>query len=157
GTYTFGWIDFPYYDYDYYPYNNLAGVKIETLPGTGALTLNGAAVPAGQLITAAEIAGGMLKFSPAANAVTPSATSFKFRVKDDGGTANGGIDTDPLARTLTIQVLAGPNQMPTGNDHTITSAREDVAYTIGVSDFPFADADNNALAAVKVTTVPASG
>ena len=31
-------------------------------------------------------------------------TSFAFKVKDDGGTAFGGIDLDPIARTMTIDV-----------------------------------------------------
>ena len=36
--------------------------------------------------------------------------SFTFRVQDDGGIANGGVDRDPVANTITIDVT--PDNLP---------------------------------------------
>ena len=36
-------------------------------------------------------------FTPAANANGAGYASFTFQVQDDGGTANGGVDLDPIA------------------------------------------------------------
>ena len=70
-------------------------MKITTLPGAGTLSDNGVAVTAGQFVTVADITGGKLTFTPAANAQAAAYASFTFQVQDDGGTANGGVDLDP--------------------------------------------------------------
>src|SRR5207244_2596375 len=62
---------------------------------------------------------------------------FTFQVKDDGLTLNGGVDLDPIAKTLSISVNA-INDAPTGADKTVTT-REDVAYVFATSDFGFSD------------------
>ena len=49
---------------------------------------------AGQFVPVADISGGMLKFTPAANANGAGYAIFTFQVQDDGGTANGGVDLD---------------------------------------------------------------
>ena len=64
------------------------------LPAPGTLKLNGVAVAAGEIVSAADIAAGKLKFTPAANANGAGYASFNFKVRDDGGTANGGVDLD---------------------------------------------------------------
>ena len=46
----------------------------------------------------ADINGGKLMFTPAANANGAGYASFTFQVQDDGGTANGGVDLDPTPR-----------------------------------------------------------
>ena len=70
------------------------------------LKLSGVAVAAGDFITAANIASGNLTFTPAADANGAGYASFTFQVQDDGGTANGGVDLDATARTMTIDVVA---------------------------------------------------
>src|SRR4029079_12762893 len=85
--------------------NNFSGVKITTLPGAGALTLDGVAVTAGQIVSAADIAAGKLVFTPAANASGAGYASFTFQVQDDDGIANGGADIDAIARAMSIDVL----------------------------------------------------
>ena len=45
---------------------------------------------------------GDLVFTPAANANGAGYASFNFKVRDNGGTANGGVDLDPSANTLTF-------------------------------------------------------
>src|SRR5260370_6405524 len=84
--------------------NALQAVHIDTLSGSGSLTNNGTPVIAGTVISAADIIAGPLKFTPAADANGASYASFTFQVQDNGGTANGGGDTDPTAKTITINL-----------------------------------------------------
>ena len=72
------------------------------------------AVTAGQSISAADITAGNLLFTPAAEANGTGYASFTFQVQDNGGTANGGANTDPAARTMTIDVSA-VNDAPTAS------------------------------------------
>jgi len=58
-----------------------------------------------------DISAGKLVFTPAANANGTGYASFTFQVEDDGGTANGGVNTDPTPRTMTVDVAA-VNQIP---------------------------------------------
>ena len=80
---------------------------------------------------------GKLKFTPAANANGAGYASFTFQVQDDGGTANGGVDLDQSANTMTINVTS-VNDAPAGTDKTVTIT-EDTAYTFGAADFGFTD------------------
>ena len=91
--------------------NNLSAVKIDTLPSAGSLTVNGVAVTAGQSVSAADIAAGRLVFHAPS---TPGAAhvDITFQVKDDGGVANGGADTDPTANTLHFDIAAQPAATP---------------------------------------------
>ncbi len=95
---TFAADEFGYSDADG---DALASVKIIELPaaGTGALTLNGTAIPSADLpktVTATELTGGGLKYAPPANANGTGYASFKFKVND--GTA------DSAEYTITINV-----------------------------------------------------
>ena len=77
-------------------------------------------------------------------------------MQDNGGTANGGVDLDQSANTITINVTA-VNDAPSGADNTVTTINEDAAYTFAAADFGFSDPNDspaNALAAVKITTLP---
>ncbi len=85
------------------PANTLAAVKITTLPGAGSLTLNGAAVTAGQFIDIADINAGHLVFTPAANANGNGYASLTFQVQDNGSGSN--LDLSP--NTLTHQCGRG--------------------------------------------------
>jgi hypothetical protein len=60
----------------------MSAVRIDTLPTAGTLTLSGAAVTAGQVITAADLTAGNLVFTPVTD-------------------ANGAV----VARNLTLNVL----------------------------------------------------
>jgi hypothetical protein len=154
GPYTFGAADFGFTDPGDTPANNLLAVKLTTLPAAGSLTLNGVAVTAGQVISAADLIAGKLKFAPAANANGAGYASFTFQVQDDGG----GIDLDVTARTMTIDVTA-VNDPPAGTSNTVTAA-EDGSHVFATADFGFLDAADtpaNALLAVKITTVPGAG
>ena len=107
------------------------------MPGAGTLTDNGVAVTAGQFVSVADIAGGKLIFTPVANANGAGYASFTFQVQDDGGIANGGVDLDPTARTMTINVTP-VNDAPAGP--TTPSRRSKTrAYTFAAADFGFSD------------------
>jgi hypothetical protein len=105
--------------------NALQAVKITTLPGAGGtLTNHGNPVSAGNFISVADITGGFLHFVPAANANGSPEASFTFQVQDNGGTANGGVDTDPSANTITINVTP-VNDAPTFNAGANQTVAED--------------------------------
>ncbi|MCC7037441.1 MAG: cadherin domain-containing protein, partial [Alphaproteobacteria bacterium] len=117
--------------------NTLSNVIISTLPAAGSLTLNGVAVTAGQIVSAANIASNLLRFTPAANTNGAGYASFTFRVQDSGGTANGGVDTDPTPNTITFNVTS-VNDGPAGTDTTVTTL-EDTQYTFTTANFGFTD------------------
>ena len=157
-AYTFTAADFGFGDANDTPANTLLAVKITTLPNTGSLTLNNVAVTVGQSIAVSDITGGLLKWTPASDASGNALATFTFQVQDNGDTANGGIDLDQSANTITLDVTA-VNDAPTGTDKTITT-NEDTAYTFTVADFGFGDATDtpaNTLLAVKITTLPTTG
>ena len=108
--------------------NALLNVRINTVSGAG-LTNNGNPVVAGSVISAADIAAGLLKYTPPANVNGAGQASFNFQVQDNGGTANGGVDTDQSANTITINVNA-VNDAPTATGLTQSLAiDEDAAAT----------------------------
>ena len=110
--YAFSPADFGFSDTDG---NALQSVTITTLPDAaqGALTLNGNPVSAGQVIAAADL--GNLVFTPAADVNGSGLGAFTFQVTDDGGTANGGQDTDQTPNTIDFDI-APVNDPPVAVD-----------------------------------------
>lgn len=158
-AYTFAAADFGFSDPNNSPANTLLAVKITTLPTVGSLTDNGAAVTAGAYIPVADITSGKLKFTPVSNATGSPYSSFTFQVQDNGGTALGGVDTDPTARKMTINVTVPANSAPVGKANTVATAKNK-PYVFAAADFGFSDPNDspvNALLAVKITTLPAKG
>jgi hypothetical protein len=151
-TYTLTPADFPFSDQDN---NTLKAVVIVTTPASGSLTLSGTPVSSGTAVSAADLGLGLLRFRPAADASGLPYTSLTFRVVDTGGTANGGEDTDALARTLTVHVTP-VNDPPVGQDRAI-AAIEDVAYVFTPADFPITDIDGHTLLAVRIGSLPEKG
>jgi len=93
--------------------DDFAGVVFTTVPTTGTLFYDadgpGGAAPVALAdgagpIAAADIAAGKVYFVPVADAFGSPYASFTFQVQDDGGMLNGGVDTDPTPRTMTINV-----------------------------------------------------
>ncbi|WP_165803879.1 Ig-like domain-containing protein [Limnohabitans planktonicus] len=150
GSKAFAASDFGFSDVDG---NALSAVIITTLPTAGTLKLNGTAFAAGQSIAVADL--GNLVFAPAANVNGTGYATIGFKVQDNGGTANGGVDTSAVANTLTINVTA-VNDAPTGTNAAI-AVLEDGSKTFAASDFGFSDVDGNALSAVIITTLPTAG
>ena len=79
----------------------LASVTIVTLPALGTLALDGTAVMADDVVTAAQIDGDMLTFTPARDAHGDPYTTFTFTVND-------GTDDSASAYTMTIDVTDAP-------------------------------------------------
>ena len=120
-------------------------------PATGTLTYNGTPVTATTVVPAADLDANKLVYTAPAT-VGPDA-SFSFQVQDNGGTANGGVDTDLTVRTITLHVTTGPNQAPSGTTSSSISTNEDTTYTIGQADFGFSDPDGNNFQTVKFGTI----
>ncbi|MFN3734817.1 Ig-like domain-containing protein, partial [Comamonas testosteroni] len=119
--YVFGTKDFAFSD----PVegHSMKSVIIDSLPSGGTLYLNGQAVTQGQEISAADLVGGKLVYTPNASNVGENAgASFQFHVKDTGGTANGGQDSSSQ-QTFTLHV----DQFATGNngDETVKGGSGD--------------------------------
>ncbi|MDB5578284.1 MAG: uncharacterized protein JWR80_3460 [Bradyrhizobium sp.] len=106
-AYVFSTADFGFSDpSDSISPNALAAVRIAALPAAGTLLNNGVPVAAGDSISAADIDAGHLVFLPTENGSGDGYASFTFQVRDTGGTANGGVDTDASPNTITIDVTA---------------------------------------------------
>ncbi|MBE9640255.1 DUF4347 domain-containing protein [Salipiger mangrovisoli] len=131
--------------------DDLAAVVISTLPASGTLLLDGAAIEAGTSVSRAQIADGLLSYAPAQDASGAAAASFTFQVQDDGGTANGGVDLDATPATLTID-LDPRNDAPVLSEGAVeaTSITEDATETAGqtvaalLSDASISDVDTGA-------------
>jgi len=156
--YTFARADFGFSDPHDTPANGFQAVKVATLPGTGTLSVLGAAVVAGQFVSVGDLDAGRLVFAPAADANGTPYASFTFQVQDNGGTANGGVDLDPTPRALTVNVTP-VNDAPVGTATTVTTL-EDTPYTFARADFGFTDPHDspaNGFQAVRITTLPVAG
>ena len=108
--------------------------QAKSITGVGSFTLN---------------ADGSYSFTP--NAQYAGAVPLVTYAISDG---KGGTAT----ATLAIQVTP-VNDAPAGTDKTLTT-RENTAYTFSATDFALTDTTDspaNALAAVKITTLPATG
>ena len=132
GSRTFAASDFGFSDSDG---NTLQAVIITTLPAVGTLKLNNVDVKLNQSIAAADL--GQLVYAPAANANGTGYASFGFKVQDNGGTENGGVDTS-AEKTLTINVtpvndapIVTVNQ-PT--EHVVVNTPYNLAGMFSISD-----------------------
>ena len=102
---------------------------------------------------------GKLVFTPAANANGAGYASFTFQVQDDGGTANGGVDLDPVAEhddastspRSTMRRRGRTTRSPRWRTRPTRSRRPTSASAIRTTARPIR------CCAVKITTLPASG
>jgi large repetitive protein len=132
--------------------NGFAGTAITTLPTNGTLLLNGVAIAvAGTFVTAAQLAAGELVFAPDADDSGASYASFTFQVRDDGGTASGGQDTDQSANTITFDVTA-VNDAPVVTVGVLPGATEQLAVDLK-SAIAIADVDAGAGALTMTLSV----
>ena len=136
--------------------DDFAAIVVSTLPGRGSLSLDGVAVTAGQVISTAAIAAGRLVFSPGANENGDDYASFTFRVQDDGGTIAGGVDTDPSANRLTIDVAA-VNDAPVLTGDLAGRVAEGGRYVLTSADLGFIDPDDMAAGVVFRASDPVHG
>ncbi len=119
--------------------------RIETVPTTGSLTLNGTAVTAGQTVTALQVANGDLKFTPGAN--SNGSTSFTYSAHDgEAWSANTGTFN------LTVSAV---NDAP-----TVTSAGALIEGSSGPASIQLGGADSDSGDSVelfRIETLPEHG
>ncbi|MDI1229517.1 MAG: cadherin-like domain-containing protein, partial [bacterium] len=157
-SYAFAMSDFTFSDPNDTPVNNLLAIRITTLPAGGSLTLSGIAVTAGQFIDPADVAAGLLVFTPVANGAGTNYSGFTFQLQDDGGTANGAFDLDQTPNRIQIDVTR-INDAPSGTDRTITTL-EDIPHVFTASNFGLTDvldSPANTLLSVTINTLPLNG
>jgi uncharacterized repeat protein (TIGR01451 family) len=137
-AYAFKAADFGFTDANDSPANNFANLIITSLPVSGDLKLGGVAVTVNQVIPVASIAN--LTFTAAPNANGSDYASFGFKVQDDGGTANNGVDTS-TANTLTINVtpvnhvpILHIEKLATVADGSADKVGELINYTMAVTN-----------------------
>ena len=153
-SYTFSGTDFGYAD----PIesHNFAAITVESVPASGTLALNGAPVIPGQLVSITGINSGNLIYTPLAHQHGSSADSWDFSVRDNGGTANGGLDKDQTANTISIDIIA-VNDAPQGSDGTVATI-EGAVTVLSVQDFGFLDPiEGDVISAVIVDAIPVNG
>ena len=126
-AYTLTRADFGFNDPLDTPSNNFASVIVNPT-SAGTLTLNGSAITAATLVSAAQVDAGLLKFTPAQDANGSAYATLSFQVRDDGGTANGGIDTDQSPKTITFDVTPVDDPGVIGGQATGATV-EDLALT----------------------------
>ncbi|WP_301102170.1 tandem-95 repeat protein, partial [Propionivibrio sp.] len=127
--------DFGFSDTDT-PANAFASVFITSLPDTGSLTLNGVLLTPGASVSAASISSGDLVFTPVGNASGHAYANFSFQVVDDGGTANGGQNTDLSANRITFDVT------PVADAPTLTLSASQTFSSTTFDDFGLPSAQN---------------
>ncbi|WP_422472935.1 VCBS domain-containing protein [Endozoicomonas sp. ALB032] len=109
-SYTFSTEDFSFTDGD--AGDSLQSITITSLPASGALTLNGAAVTANQVITAADL-GNLTYTAPATD--PDVGTSFGFTVSD------GILSSDPQTFSLNVRGTYSQNLLTNGSAENGTS------------------------------------
>src|SRR5262249_18743445 len=142
---TFKTPHFPFSDPHDSPAHPPLQVLIASLPDAGTLKFDGVAVTSAQIaagfaVSATDIAAGKLTFAPADDANGSGYASFQFKVEDNGGTANSGVDTSSAA-TMTVNVTAADdppvNTVPgaqTINEDTTLVFKSANGNVISVSD-----------------------
>src|SRR5262249_46295516 len=105
-------------------------------------------------VSAGDIASGLLVFNLSTG--MSSQVSFTFQVQDDGGTANGGSDLDPTAKTLAFYLVPPPARPPSGGDHTVVT-NEDTPYVFQTADFNFSSSVNDSFVGVTIASLPGAG
>ena len=124
--YSFAQSDFSFSETD--PGDRFVALKIVTLP-LGTLSLSATPITSGDLpktVTAAELQGGNLTYSPPANASGNDADSFTFRVND-------GTDDSVLVYTQSIHLTA-VNDAATGKPGITGTAQVGQTLTATVGD-----------------------
>jgi T1SS-143 domain-containing protein len=138
--------------------NSFLSVTVNA-PSAGTLTLNGVTVAGPTVVTVAQLDSGLLRFTPAANANGSGYANFSFQVRDDGGTANGGVDTDPTPNTLTFNVTA-VNDAPVNTVPGAQTTAEDTSRAItglSIADVDAASGSVTVTLAVTNGTLTVSG
>ena len=85
-----------------------------------------------------------------------SGTTRHYRVSAINTVGAGAVSNTDSATTAPTPTLNRANTAPTSANSTVTTT-EDTGYTFATADFPFSDADGDALSLVTITTLPGAG
>ena len=116
------------------------GAPEETGQTVRAYTVSAVSNPGLFVAPPAVATNGTLTYTPAAN--TSGTSTFTVTVQDDGGTANGGVDTS-APQTFTITVTSG-NNPPINTVPGVQTVNEDATLVLSVANgnaFSTSDAD----------------
>ena len=151
-AYAFDAADFNFSDVD--SGDTLASVRVTGLETAGALQLSGADVTRDQVITAADIDGDNLTFTPAANANGDPYATFRFSVNDGEADSTASytmtIDVTPVNDAPTVANAIGARSVAAGS--TLTVELE----TDGSEVFNDADGDTLSYSATSATETAAT-
>jgi hypothetical protein len=147
GAHVFGRADFGFADLAGEG-NGFASVTVQA-PSQGTLLLNGVAVTAATVVTVAQLDAGQLRFVPAPDASGGAYAGFDFQVRDDGGTANGGQDTDPTPNRITLDVTPVNDAPVVGN--ALVSVSEEGLVGGAPDNIGAPDTTNSASAGGRIT------
>ena len=135
------------------PAKDFASVRIDTVPATGALLLDGVAVVAGQIVSKADIDAGKLRFVPPANLAGTGLATFAFSVGD----GLDGFDLVPNTITLNVTPVSDAPSLATPVADASNSPQTDpipLQITLGVTDTN-GPAPETLGAAVTISGIPA--
>ena len=117
--------------------NHLSGVLITTVPQSadGQLLYANAAVTAGQIISAADIAAGMLSYAPKDNVYGNAGdASFTFQVIDDGDTGASNVNMDQSPNTMTLDLsTTNYNDASSSEPSSSTTYPDNTGYALTTS------------------------
>jgi hypothetical protein len=134
--------------------HSLAAIRIASLPTNGLLYYNEELVEVGDEIPVmdGEFGGSSLSFyfTPAHDDFGDDYATFTWQARDDGGTANGGIDLDPTPATMTIDVNP-VSDAPEGAD-SIIELTAGSTHVFSVADFGFTDVDGDDFVSVIINS-----
>ena len=148
GSYSVAVADFGFADADVG--QTLANVRIDALPAAGTLLLDGVAVVAGTVVSAADIAASKLVFVPVADANGSPYAHFSFSVQDSVGAFDAAPNTLSLNVTSVNDAPVAANDSSTGLEDTpqtgnVLANDHDVdGDTLSVTQFSIAGATHAA-------------
>ncbi|WP_330927424.1 type I secretion C-terminal target domain-containing protein, partial [Candidatus Sororendozoicomonas aggregata] len=135
GSYSFSVDDFHFSDADMA--DSLQSVTITTLPSTGALTLNGSAVTANQVIAASDIpnltytapvsasaVSGQFEFTVSDGKASSSVQTITLEVQPSGSGLTGTTESEIIIGTASSDTIKGEE----GSDKLLGNAGDDLIY-----------------------------
>jgi hypothetical protein len=149
-SHVFDPIDFHFADVDG---NAFKGIIITTLPTAGTITFNGVAVTAGQFVSVDDMSAMKLVYTPPTSGSGDNFAHFTFQIEDTGGTANGGVDTDPTPNTFTFDIVP-PAQAPViGSTGNTVAYVEQASAVLVDSAITVTDSDSSVLNGGATVTI----
>ena len=126
GEYRFATNDFAFTDPD--PGQTLAGIRIDSLPPSGVLALEGEPVVAGQFVPAAQL--DRLVYTPPPDASGDLLGAFSFSVRDSAG----DYAQQPDQVMITVAAQPDPAQVTPDSGSVVEDTQLVTGGTVGVTD-----------------------